>query len=58
LLEAVESFIEAIDSIFAIANFEARRLLDVDCMINCRIEKRRFEVELVNKEMKNKCDRD
>jgi len=58
LFEAVEGFVEKINPIFAIANFEVRRLLDVDFVIDVRIEKCRFEVKLINKKVKDEGDRE
>ena len=51
MFETIERFVEKVDPIFSIANFEVRRLLDVDFVIDCGIEECRFEVELINKKM-------
>ena len=58
MLEAIESFVEKVDQSGLISNFEVWRLLDVDFVINCRIEKRCFEVKLINKKLKHKGDRE
>ena len=51
MLETVKSFVEEVDPIATIADFEVRRLLDVDFVIDYRIEKCRFEIELIDEKL-------
>ena len=56
MLEAVEGFVKQIDPVATIANLEVQRLLDVDFVVDCRIEKCCFEIELKDKKLKHVCD--